>query len=59
VLLQAGLMRGRARCAQVAAFAPSGFAALMLRMVPKLRDSLTEQLLKKEPSPTPSSTCGA
>ncbi len=52
-------MRGRARCAQVAAFAPSGFAALMLRMVPKLRDSLTEQLLKKEPSPTPSSTCGA
>jgi hypothetical protein len=36
---------------QVGAFAPSGFATLMLRMVPKLRESLTEQLLKKEPAP--------
>lgn len=38
-------------CWQVGAFAPSGFATLMLRMMPKLRESLTEQLLKKEPAP--------
>ena len=42
------------RLLQVAALAPSGFAILMLRMVPKLRDSLVEQLLKKEP-PAPTS----
>jgi hypothetical protein len=38
--------------AMVAPGAPPGFPALLQRMVPKLRESLKEQLLKKQTAPS-------
>ncbi len=41
-------LRSACKHAQVASCQPGQFAALLHRMVPKLRESLVEQLLKKE-----------
>lgn len=42
------LDKQRVAVQQVASCQPGQFAALLHRMVPKLRESLVEQLLKKE-----------